>query len=219
MKFKVNPKIFLAEFIGTFALVFIGAGAAAQVKDIGLAGVAFAHGFVLALFVYAYGSISGTHINPAVTFGLALNKVIAWADAVYYWIAQFLGSILATIALFIIFNGAKNGLGATVLGKGINPLQGLLVEIILTFFLVTAVYYMAVSGKVKELSGLIIGLTLVFCILLGGPLTGAALNPARAFGPAIFTGDFNLIWILVYLIGPLAGAAGAAFLYRYMSTK
>ncbi len=217
MKLKLDPKIFLAELIGTFALVFIGAGAAAQVKDVGVVGVALAHGLVIALFVYAYGSISGTHINPAVTFGMALNKLIAWADALVYWLAQFLGSILAATMLFIIFGGAKNGLGATVLGKGINPFQGLLIEIILTFFLVTAVYHLAVAGKSKDFTGLIIGLTVTFGVLLGGPLTGAAMNPARAFGPAIFTGNFNLIWILVYLIGPLAGAAGAAFLYRYMS--
>lgn len=219
MKLKVNPKIFLAEFIGTFALVFIGAGAAAQVKDVGFVGVALAHGLVIALMVYVYGSLSGAHINPAVTFGLALNKVIEWADAIVYWVAQFLASVVAAALLFAILGGAKSGLGATVLSKGISPWQGLLVEIFLTFFLVTAVYYLAVAGKAKDFAGLMIGLTVTFCIFLGGPLTGAALNPARAFGPAIFTGNFDLIWILVYLVGPLAGAAGAAFLYRYMSTK
>src|SRR5687767_11949837 len=132
MKFDLNPKVFLAEFIGTFALVFIGAGAAAQVEDVGVVGVAFAHGLVIALFVYVYGPISGTHINPAVTLALAINKVIEWTDAIVYWVAQFLASMLAAGALFLVFNGAKNGLGATELGTGINPWQGLLIEAILT---------------------------------------------------------------------------------------
>jgi MIP family channel proteins len=226
MKFKVNPKVFLAELIGTFALVFIGAGAGAQVADVGVVSVAFAHGLVIALFIYAYGPISGTHINPAVTLALAINNVIEWTDAIVYWIAQFLASMLAAAALYFIFNGAKNGLGATTLdglGGTLTPVvmvQGLLIEAILTFFLVTAVFHTAVSGKVKDFAGLIIGLTVTACIFLGGPLTGAALNPARSFGPAIFTGTFaSLYWI--YLVGPVLGAVGAAFLYRYMtmSTK
>ena len=218
MKLKLNPKVFLAEFIGTFALVFIGAGAAAQVKDVGMVGVALAHGLVIALFVYAYGPISGGHFNPAITLALALNKIIGWTEAVYYWVAQLLASMIAAAVLFMIFNGAKNGLGATVLGKGINPFQGLLIEIILTFFLVTAVYHLAVAGKSKDFSGLIIGLTITFGILLAGPLTGGSMNPARSFGPAIFTSSFvSGYWI--YLLGPALGAVGAAFLYRYMSTK
>jgi aquaporin Z len=218
MKFKVNPKIFLAEFIGTFALVFIGAGAAAQVQQVGVLGVAFAHGLVIALFVYAYGPISGTHINPAVTLGLAINKVIEWTDAIVYWIAQFLASIVAAGVLYIILGAAKLKLGATTLAGGVSWWQGLLIEAILTFFLVTAVYYMAVSGKTKDFAGLIIGLTVTFGVLLGGPLTGAAMNPARAFGPAIFAGTFaSEYWI--YLLGPALGAVGAAFLYRYMSVS
>lgn len=217
MKFDLNPKVFLAEFIGTFALVFIGAGAAAQVDDVGVVGVAFAHGLVIALFVYVYGPISGTHINPAVTLALAINKVIEWTDAIVYWVAQFLASMLAAGALFLIFNGAKNGLGATELAAGISPWQALLIEALLTFFLVTAVFHTAIAGNAKSLAGLVIGFTVVFCIFLGGPLTGAALNPARSFGPAIFTGTFaSTYWI--YLLGPVLGALGAAFLYRYMSS-
>jgi MIP family channel proteins len=218
MKFKVDPKVFLAEFIGTFALIFIGAGAAAQLKDVSMVGVALAHGLVIILFVYAYGPISGAHLNPAVTLGLAINKVIEWTEAIYYWVAQLLASTVAAGVLYVIFGGAKNGLGATVLGKGINPFQGLLIETIITFFLVTAVFHTAVSGKVKDFAGLVIGLTLAFGILLAGPLTGGSMNPARSFGPAIFTGTFAAeYWI--YLVGPLLGATGAAFLYRYMSTK
>jgi MIP family channel proteins len=216
MNFNVNPKALIAEFIGTFALVFIGAGAAAQVNEAGLVGVALAHGLVIVFAVYAYGPISGAHLNPAVTLAMAINKLIEWTDAIAYWVTQFVASMVAAAALFFILNGARSGLGATELGTGINIWQGLLIETLLTFFLVTAVFHMAVSGKAGNIAGLGIGLTLVFCILLGGPLTGAALNPARSFGPAIFTGTFaSTYWI--YLVGPVLGAVGAAFLYRYMS--
>ena len=218
MKIKFNPKAFVAEFIGTFALVFIGAGAAAQGTNVGLVGVALAHGLVVILFVYAYGSISGAHLNPAITLGLAINKVVDWSEAAYYWVAQFLASMVAAAALYLVLGGAKGGLGAMKLGSGVSWWQGLLIETLLTFFLVTAVFHVAVSGKLKEFAGLVIGLTYSFCILFGGPLTGGAVNPARDFGPAIFTGTFvSSYWI--YLIGPLLGAVLAAFLSRYMSTK
>ena len=214
MKFKLHPKAFLAEFIGTFALVFIGAGAAAQAAAIGVVGVALAHGLVVVLFVYAYGPISGAHLNPAITLGLAINKVIEWTEAAYYWVAQFLASIVAAGLLYVILGAAKLKLGATNL-TGVSWWQGLIIEMIITFFLVTAVFHTAVSGKVKDFAGLVIGLTLAFGILLAGPLTGGSMNPARSFGPAIFTGSFASVYWL-YLLGPLAGAVGAAFLYRYM---
>jgi MIP family channel proteins len=217
MNLQINIKVFLAEFIGTFALVLVGAGAAAMIKDVSLVGVALAHGLVMAVFYYAYGDLSGAHINPAITFGLAVHKVIQWTEAIYYWVAQFLGSMVAATVLYYLFNGAKSNLGATVLGKSVNPLQGVIIEALLTFFLVTAYLQTAVADKFKEYSGLAIGLALTFCMLVGIPLTGAALNPARTFGPAIYTGTFNLFWI--YLIGPLAGGLGAALLYRYMSVK
>jgi MIP family channel proteins len=218
MKIKFNPKAFVAEFIGTFALVFIGAGAAAQGASVGLVGVALAHGLVVVLFVYAYGSISGAHLNPAITLALAINKVVDWSEAAYYWVAQFLASMIAAAALYLVLGGAKGGLGATKLASGVSWWQGLVIEAILTLFLVTAVFHVAVFGKLKEFAGLVIGLTLAFCILFGGPLTGAAVNPARDFGPAIFTGTFvSDYWI--YLVGPLLGGTLAAFLNRYMSTK
>jgi len=214
MKLQIDPKAFLAEFIGTFALVFIGAGAAAQVASVGVVGVALAHGLVVVLFVYAYGSISGAHLNPAITLGLALNKVIEWTEAIYYWVAQFLASLIAAGVLFAVL-GARLRPGATVLASGVSWWQGLLIEIIITFFLVTAVFHTAVSGNFKEFAGLVIGLTLAFGILLAGPLTGGSMNPARSFGPAIFTGTFaTSYWI--YLVGPLLGAVAAAYLYRYM---
>jgi len=210
----VNPKAVLAEFIGTFALIFIGAGAAAQGQTLGVLAVAFAHGLVVVLFVYAYGPISGAHLNPAITLALAINKVVDWTEAIAYWVAQFVASLVAAGLLYAILGAAKFKGAATTL-TGISWWQGLIIEIIITFFLVTAVFHTAVSGKLKEFSGLVIGLTLAFGIILAGALTGGSMNPARSFGPAIFTGTFaTQYWI--YLVAPLLGATGAAFLYRYM---
>jgi aquaporin Z len=212
----MSSKQFVAELVGTFALVFIGAGAGA-IGAGGLVGVALAHGLVLVAMIYVYGHISGTHVNPAVTFGIALSGGIAWGTAVVYWAAQFIGGILAAAVLSFVLGGAGSGLGATVLAAGVSPIQGLVVEAILTFFLVNAVLHAAVAGKAGDFAGLAIGLTLAFAILMGGPLTGASLNPARTLGPGLFTGTLGQFWI--YLVGPFAGAAAAAGLYGYLSDK
>jgi aquaporin Z len=219
METKLSSAL-IAELIGTFALVFIGAGAGALGIG-GLVGVAFAHGLVLACFVYAYGHVSGTHVNPAVTLGVLLAGKIAAGRAVAYWIAQMIGGALAGYALAWCLGGTETGLGATVLAEGlqaggatidVTPAMGVVIELILTFFLVNAVLNTAVSGKAGDFAGLAIGLTLTFAILMGGPLTGASLNPARTFGPALATGNWADFW--VYLVGPLAGGAVAALLYR-----
>lgn len=210
----MNAKALVAEFIGTFALTFIGAGAAALGVG-GLVGVAFAHGLTLLAFAYAYGYISGTHINPAVTFGVALSGNMKWNEAISYWIAQLIGGAIAGAALFFILSGVdQNQYGATVLANGVTPLQGMIIEAILTFFLVNSVLHTAIKGKGGDFAGVAIGLTLTLSILLGGPLTGASLNPARTLGPAIFSGTLNLFWI--YVIGTFAGAAVAVGVYKFM---
>lgn len=217
-----NLRVFVAEFIGTFALVFIGAGAGV-VGISGLLGVALAHGFVVAVFVYAYGPISGSHLNPAVTFGMALNNTIKWADAIYYWIAQFLGAILAAYLLTMIVESVNLGGidgGATV-GTLTEPAPyvALGVEILLTFFLVNTILHTDVAGNGGPLAGLAIGFTLVFAILAGGPMTGGSLNPARTFGPALFTGSFtNPMTYLIYFAGPLIGAALAVGVFRFLNS-
>jgi MIP family channel proteins len=209
-----------AEFIGTFALVFIGAGAGA-IGAGGLVGVAFAHGLTLAGIVYAFGHLSGAHVNPAVTFGVWLAGRMDARKALSYWVFQLLGGIAAAFALRWVLGGVVGGLGATTLAGNlvvagervtVTPAIGLFVEGVLTFFLVNAVLHCAVAGRAGELAGLAIGLTLTFAILMGGPLTGASLNPARTLGPALASEQFADLW--VYFAGPLAGGALAALLYR-----
>jgi aquaporin Z len=208
-------KALTAEFIGTFALVYIGAGAGALGVG-GLVGVALAHGLVIVAFAYAYGHHSGTHINPAVTFGMLVAGEMSLADAIRYWFVQFAGATLAAFALSHALGGfGVTGLGATTFdAASVSPARALLIEAVLTFFLVNTIMNTAVSGKAGNLAGLAIGLTLVFCILMGGPLTGASLNPARTFGPAVVIGDLSQFWL--YVVGPLLGATAAAILYRTM---
>jgi len=210
----------VAEFIGTFALILIGAGAAALWIG-GLVGVALAHGLVIVAFAYAYGHISGTHLNPAVTLGVWLAGKIAPGRALAYMAVQLAGGIAGALALCWLLGGDATGLGATRLAQGlvvgavtinVTPAAGVVLEAILTFFLVNTVMNAGISGKATPLDGLAVGFTLVFAILMGGPLTGASLNPARSLGPAIATGDFTDLW--VYFVGPALGAALAAFLYR-----
>ncbi len=205
----MNTKNLVAEFIGTFALIFIGAGALA-IAQANLVGIALAHGLVIVTFAYAYGHISGTHINPAVTLGLLIAGEIRIAAAVGYWVVQFLGGILGAVVLNAVLPEAGD-LGVTILTEGVTSTQGLIVEIVLTFFLVNTIFNTAVSGKAGNFAGLAIGLTLVLCILMGGPLTRASLNPARTLGPAIVSGNYADIWL--YFVGPAIGAVLAALLY------
>ena len=180
-------------------------------------GAALAHGFVVVAFVYTYGHISGTHINPAVTLGLLIAGEIEFVAAIGYWIVQFLGGILGAVVLKAVLPDAGD-LGVTILTTEANggaftvtATQGLIVEIILTFFLVNAIFNTAVSGKAGNFAGLAIGLTLIFCILMGGPLTRASFNPARTLGPAIVSDNYADIWL--YFVGPSVGAILAALLY------
>jgi MIP family channel proteins len=207
----------LAELIGTFTLTFIGAGAGALAgaSGAGLVGVALAYGIAYAIIIYAWGAHSGAHVNPAVTFGLAVGGKITWERAIWYWVAQFLGAALAGYLLLYLI-GAGAGLGVT-LGSLTNGaastdvIKGTIVEAVLTFFLVTAVYGTAVAGRNGNAAGIAIGLVLTMNMLMGGSLTGASMNPARSFGPALAALNFTNLW--VYFVGPLAGAAAAGLLY------
>ncbi len=215
-----NSKVFVAELIGTFALVFIGAGAG--MVNAGLVGIALAHGFTLAVFVYAYGNISGAHVNPAVTFALALNNTIKWGQAAFYWIAQFAGAILAALLLQAIATSVGGNIaGAATTGALTDkqPVLAMVVEAVLTFFLVNTILQTAVAGNGGKFAGWAIGTTLAFAILGGGTLTGASLNPARTLGPAIFTEpSFKSVYTyVIYVFGPLIGATLAVLVYNFLN--
>jgi aquaporin Z len=209
-----------AEFVGTFALILIGAGAGALGIG-GLVGVALAHGLVIVAFAYAYGHVSGAHLNPAVTVSLWMARQVDAGRAAAYVAVQLAGGVAGAALLCWLLGGTGTGLGATVLARGlavgetvidVSPLQGMVLEAVLTFFLANTVLNAAVSGKAGGLAGLAIGLTLAFAILMGGPLTGGSLNPARSLGPAVVTGNYADLW--VYFVGPVVGGAAAALLYR-----
>ena len=210
----MNARALVAEFIGTFTLIFIGAGSAVVGGGGSLIGVALAHGLVILTFAYAYGHISGAHFNPAVTIALWVGKQIDSATAIAYIVVQLIGGVMGAVMLSFVMGGPGTGLGATTLAPGVSQTQGLLVELFLTFLLANAIFNTAVSGKAGNAAPIAIGLTLVLAILMGGPLTGASLNPARTLGPALITGNFNDIWI--YLVGSIGGAILAALLYTYL---
>jgi aquaporin Z len=210
-------KALLAEACGTFWFFFVGAGAI--INGGALLEVSLAHGITLAVAIAVFGAISGGHFNPAVTFGLALAGKHPWARVPSYWIAQLVGGVLAGFALRYVFDYAivaidKTHLGTPALGGGVTPLTGIVVEALLTIFLVWAVYGTAVSPLAPKIAGFGIGLAVMTDILLGGPLTGAAMNPARWFGTAVPAGFYDN-WY-VYWIGPLLGGAIAGLSIRYI---
>jgi aquaporin Z len=210
-----------AEAIGTFLFFFIGAGAAVLTKYPpangagGLVGVALAHGLALGVLVSAFGAVSGGHFNPAVTFAVWIAGRIGSAKAVTYVVAQLVGALIAGLALRAVFSEqvwTQTELGVPALGDGVSPGDGIVIEAILTAMLLFAVFGTAIDPRAPKIGGLAIGLAITADIFMGGPLTGAAMNPARWFGPALASGDFDnwYVWIL----GPLIGAAVAAALYR-----
>lgn len=215
-----NWKVFLAEFIGTFALVFIGAGAG--VAGAGLVGVALAHGLTLMVFAYAFGYISGAHVNPAVTWAFVWNGTLKWGEAAVYWLAQFIGAISAAGLLHLFANavgGSINAGATTGVLTDTNPVLAMVAEAIMTFFLVNTILHTAVGGKGGPMTGLAIGMTLTAAILVGGPLTGASLNPARTLGPAVYTAPSlaNVYTYVTYLFGPLIGSTAALLAYNFFT--
>jgi MIP family channel proteins len=214
----------LAEFIGTFALIFIGAGAAAVVGGgaglPGVAAVAFAHGLTVMAFAFAYGTVSGGHFNPSVTVAVLAAGAMRVGEAAGYVVSQFAGGILGALLLRAVLGGTGTSLGtpdlAHNLGLGattltVTPWAGYVIEAVLSFFLSTVVLSTAIAGRAGNLAPLAIGVTLILNIIMGGPLTGAAFNPARALGPMVATGNFNDAWL--YLSAPIVGAVIAAILH------
>ncbi|MEX0629776.1 MAG: aquaporin [Chloroflexota bacterium] len=205
----------VAEAIGTFLFFFIAAGAALVVTGdpaATLLVVALAHGVVLAVLVSSLGAVSGGHFNPAVTLGLWVAGKIDTAKGAAYVVAQLLGGAAAGFALAWIF--ADVGPAVPALGQGVDVVTGIALEAVMTAVLLLAVFGTAVDPRGPKVGGLAIGLAVAADILFGGTLTGAAMNPARWFGPALAAGAFDN-WY-VWWIGPFLGAIVAALLYRYL---
>jgi MIP family channel proteins len=211
---------FIAEFVGTFALVFVGGGAIIMAQHTsnpaGLLQVALAHGLILALMVSAFMNVSGGHFNPAVTTALLVARRISPTVAGVHIVAQLIGAVLAALALKMtmptaIFEATQGG-GQSI-ALEITMTQAILLEAIATFFLMIVIYGTAVNIDAPKIGGLAIGLTIAADILAIGPLTGASMNPARSFGPAIVTGV--LAGQIVYWVGPIIGAVAAAMLWEF----
>jgi len=216
-----TPQKLSAEFIGTFALVFFGAGSICadwflHGAGVGLFPIAITHGLAIALMISALGHISGGHFNPAVTIGFWVTKRISTVEAVSYWVAQLLGGVAAAFLLKAVVpedTWRAVALGTPALVRDFTVLSGLIFEAVTTFFLVFTVFATAVDERnaSRSYAGFCIGLIIALGIMVAGPFTGAALNPARAFGPALAATHWANQG--VYWVGPLLGGFFAGLLY------
>lgn len=218
---RTGMRSLLAEFIATFALVFVGVisihhnigdGASILVP-------AFAHGLIIAAMIFALGNVSGAHINPAVTIALLVDGKIGGGKAIGYILSQLLGGVIAALLVWLVYSKGAVELGTPVLsGTNFPYWKAFLLEFIGTFLMMIVIYGVAVAPK-KALpaAGFAIGLTVTACIFFAGPTTGAAFNPARAFGPALISGYYgdsqSLVNQTVYWIGPIVGAIAASLFY------
>jgi MIP family channel proteins len=205
-----------AEFIGTFALVFVGCGAIVVASGyepaLGHGGVCAAFGLVIMVMINATGHISGAHFNPAVTFAFAVAGRFRWKEVPGYWMAQVGGAVLAATLLQLVL-GDNASLGATIPREDLLWWKALLIETIFTFFLMFVIISVATDSRaVGPLAGLAIGGTVALAALVAGPLTGASMNPARSLGPALVSGTWTDFWL--YLVGPFGGATLGALIYE-----
>ena len=217
----MDTRKYIAEVIGTFVLVFMGCGSA-MLLGVGAEGghlaVAFAFGLSIVAMAYVIGGVSGCHINPAVSLSMLLDKRLGTKDFIAYVIAQAVGAVLAGALLFVMTRSfgvadLTGGLGANGIGA-LGMGSALLVEVVLTFIFVLTILGVTAQEKMAPVAGIVIGLTLVFVHIVGIPLTGTSVNPARSLGPAIFAGGDALAHVWVFIVGPLAGAALAFAVYR-----
>jgi len=203
-----------AEMVGTFAMVFAGCGAimvnASTGGSITHVGVCLVFGLAVMVMIYATGHISGAHFNPAVTIGFSVVGRFSWREAPAYIFGQCLAAILACVALLFIL-GPDAGMGATTPSGEL--MQSLVLEGIITFFLMFVIMAVATDGRaVGQMAGLAIGGTVALLAIFAGPISGASMNPARTLGPALISGQFTAIW--VYVVGPILGAMTAAWVYQ-----
>ena len=205
----------VAEFIGTFALVFAGAGAVmvnAKTGQLGHVGVAITFGLVIMAMIYAVGHISGAHFNGAVTFAFALSRHFPWPRAVGYWTAQLMGAIAAALLLRASLGDIAD-VGATQPSG--SQAQSFLWELVMTAFLMFVILAVATDTRaVGEAAAIAIGGTIALDAMFGGPISGASMNPMRSLGPAVASGNFHAIWL--YILAPLVGAAIGALAYQFV---
>jgi len=215
-------KKYIAEFLGAFTLVFVAAGAVCADyylrktggQGLGLLGIALAFGLATASVIYAIGYISGAHVNPAVTIACWVTKRMDPNTAIKYIIFQMLGASVAGYILKTLFPDALFTvyLGSGALGNGVTTMQGIIMEFIISFLLVLTIFGTAIDKRaIKGFSGMAIGLVVLFGVLIGGAISGGIMNPIRAFGPALASGQFTHHYI--WWIGPILGGIAAALLY------
>jgi aquaporin NIP len=210
-----HARALVAEAIGTFALVFAGAGAVmvdAKTHALGQVGIAITFGLVIMAMIYAVGHISGAHFNAAVSFAFALTRHFPWPRAAAYWLAQFVGAVAAAA----ILRGSLGNIahvGAT-LPSGSQG-QSFLWELVMTFFLMFVIMAVATDTRaVGEAAAIAIGGTIGLDAMFGGPISGASMNPMRSLGPALVSGDLRGLW--VYILAPLVGAALGGLAYQFV---
>jgi aquaporin Z len=218
---------YLAELLGTFVLVFMGCGSAVIAGEkVGFLGISLAFGLSVLVMVYAIGPISGCHINPAITIAMLVNGKIRGRDAGIYIISQCIGAIIAAALLLVIMTGlptydlATNGLGQNGYGTaspgGFSMMSGLIAEVILTFIFLIVIFGATSKAAPAGFAGIAIGLSLALIHIVGIPITGVSVNPARSIGPALLAGGTALSQLWLFIIAPIIGAVLAAFVWKYL---
>jgi len=217
-------KKYIAEFLGTLVLVLFGTGIAV-VSGGDLVATSLAFGLAIVAEAYVIGNISGCHVNPAVSLAMLISKKLDVKDFVCYVVSQVLGAIAGTAILFFILSNTNLGttaLGANFYGElsatNISLVAAIVTEIVLTFVFIYTILGVTSDESKSNIAGLVIGLTLTFVHLIGIPLTGTSVNPARSLAPAIFLGGEAIKQIWVFILAPLVGGALAAFVYKYLNT-
>lgn len=218
-------KKYIAEFLGTLVLVLFGTGIAV-VSGGDLVATSLAFGLAIVAEAYVIGNISGCHVNPAVSLAMLISKKMSKKDFAYYVLAQILGAIAGTAILFLILSSTNLGtisLGANYYGEmsanNISLIATLITEIILTMVFVFTILGVTSDDKYTSVAGIVIGLTLTFVHLIGIPLTGTSVNPARSIAPALFVGGDAIKQLWVFIVAPLIGGAGAAYLFSYLKEE
>ena len=216
-------KKYIAEFLGTLVLVLFGTGIAV-VSGGNLVATSLAFGLAIVAEAYVIGNISGCHVNPAVSLAMLINKKLSAKDFIFYVLAQVIGAIAGTAILYLILSNTSLGttaLGANFYGElsanNITLVGAIVTEIVLTFVFIYTILGVTSDESKSSIAGLVIGLTLTFVHLIGIPLTGTSVNPARSLAPAIFLGGEAIKQIWVFILFPLVGGALAAYVYKYLN--